>query len=257
MRDTKPYVITFCSGKSGVGKSIIAANLASEIAASGINTLICDANLHFPTLHLLFGVEPLFSWQDIIEHPQNIDKTAYRLQERLRLVAGSTSPSAPLSPSDFRRSLEMIITNIVAECIIFDCYSGAGSEILECCKVSDVVIIVLTDEPSSVIDAYGLIKIIQSHPTSCSIQLLVNNVIDREDAEDTSMKLNRATTHFLSAEYPTLGFIPYDRSVRASIMQQKLLGDVAPQSGATVAIAQIAMLLHYAVEDRSTIVLAT
>jgi flagellar biosynthesis protein FlhG len=257
MRDTKPYVITFCSGKSGVGKSIIAANTANELARNGTTTAICDLNLNSPTLHLFYGIEPLYKWQDCIDNPMLLDKIAYPLKDRLLLVAGSTSPSPALSPSDVRKSLERIISNIAAECIIFDCNSGAESEILECCRASDQVIMVLTDAPSSVIDTYGLLKIIQSYAQDCRISLLINNVIDSEDADDTSMKLNQATTHFLSAEYSTLGFIPYDRAVRSSILQQKLLRDSAPLSEATVAIEAIAKLLREAIETNSVILSVT
>lgn len=244
MVDSKPYIITFCSGKSGVGKSILAANIASKLAENRIHTLLCDAHHSSPTLHRLIGVEPLYFWEDLIDKHFPLHMITHEVAPHLTLLASNSSPTKIVTSDEFKASLNTIITNIDTECIIFDCNSGASSEIIDCCAISDVIFVVLTDEPSSVIDAYGLIKIIQTKVYQNHICLIINNVIDHEDADDTTKKLNMATTHFLSSEFESLGFIPYDRAVRSSIIQQQLLCSYSPDSGAALALHELSSLVH-------------
>ena len=235
-----PYIITFCSGKSGVGKSIIAANIASLLSDRGVEILLCDAHHTSPAVDKLFGIDPVYYWQDIVVNRIDLQRITVQQRPHLKLVAGSPSSELQLSTEQFKSSLQTIISEIKAECIIFDCNSGVSSEIIECCSISTIIFVVLTDEPGAVIDAYGLIKIIRARVPLSQIYLIINNVIDLEDADDTTTKLNRATTHFLDSEYTSMGFIPYDREVRSSIIHQHVLCDYSPMSPAAQALEAMA-----------------
>ncbi|MBK9248699.1 MAG: P-loop NTPase [Ignavibacteria bacterium] len=253
MNKSDHYIISVCSGKNGTGKSIIAANLAYELSRNNRNTVLCDTNFMSPTLHILFGIKPYYGFQDLIVNNHIIDKITCSIGKYLKLIACNTAQSHYTPDKDFVKSLEMIITSIDSDCIIFDCNSGANNEVLECCKISDIILLVMTDEPSSVIDTYGLIKIIRTHYPSLKIYLVINNVIDMEDADDTANKLNQATALFLSSEYDSLGFIPYDRMVKSSIIQQKLLNETTSTSLAAIAINTIALAIDSFIQSNQTV----
>jgi len=98
---------------------------------------------------------------------------------------------------------------------------------------------VITDEPTSLLDAYGLIKILMPYIETEKIMFLVNNVIDIEDANDISRKLNLATENFLKIELEYLGYIPYDRTVRQSILRQELFTSLYPEAEVSKSIDSI------------------
>jgi len=240
MNNTKPYVISFCSGKRSVGKSVVAANISYLLANSGIKILLLDTDIQFPTLHLIYGEEPMMRINDILTGNSTISTAIHPIMQNLSLIAGSTGELSKVNENQFRNCLQGIIAQNECESIIFDCSFGVNDDVIECIKLSDMVIILISDEPSSVIDGYGVIKTIQSIMPYKEIRIIINNVIDKEDADETEQKLNRATAHFLSSEISSLGFVPYDRIVKSSIMRQELLAHFYPNSDSTLELRKIA-----------------
>lgn len=239
MINIKPYVVSFCSGKKSVGKSVVAANIGYMLASLGNKILMCDVDLLSPTLHLIYGEEPLMRINDIYTGNSSISATIHSVSQNLSLIAGNSGDNSEVDDKRFRKCLDEIIAYDDYESIIFDCSFGVNDNVIECIKLSDMIIILISDEPGSVIDGYGLIKTIQKIMPSKDIRIIVNNVIDKEDADETEQKLNRATAHFLSSEISSLGFVPYDRLVKSSIMRQELLTHFHPNSESAIELKKI------------------
>jgi len=227
-----PYITTITSGKGGVGKSIIASNLAYLFANNKVKTLVWDFDLHFPNLHLIFGAEPPIRVNDVFAGRVDINKAVSKLEDNLYILAGlpGTGYSIEYDSDKFLTMFANLITHSDFDLIIFDTSAGISESFLQCCNISDLVQIVVTDEPTSLMDAYGLIKILMQYINTKKMRLLVNNVIDSEDADDISTKLNLATAKFLRLRLDVLGYIPYGREVRQSIINQELLSSVSPDS---------------------------
>ncbi len=241
-----PRFITICSGKGGVGKSILAANLARSLAKENSRVLLWDADMYFPNQHLLNGVEPPVRLKDVYRLNIPVEKAQYKLDESLFLVADSPASGSydsfdPVLISDI---YAQIVTQKQYDTVIIDTPAGNSLEVLQCCSFSDMICIVITDEPTSLLDAYGLIKILINYIDIDKIKLLVNNVIDLEDADDISSKLNLATENFLKMKFEVLGFIPYDRAVRQSILQQEPFSLSNPESEASRAVVSIAKKIN-------------
>lgn len=217
-----PYFINICSGKGGVGKSMIAANLAYSFSMSGIKTLIWDADMQFPNQHLILGVEPPVRLSQV--YAGNVDaKTAiFNIDNNLDIL--SDMPASGLaeyySETPIIDVYKQILHITEYDVVIIDSPAGASTNVLQCCDVADKIGLVVTDEPTSLLDAYGLVKILLKRDYKKKINLIVNNVIDYEDADEISDKMNKATEKFLKMQLHVLGFIPYDRSVRQSIINQ-------------------------------------
>lgn len=235
-----PTVISICSGKGGVGKSVLSANIAYQLSKSGCKVLVWDTNLQFPNQHLLFAVEPPVRLNEVMSSKINVSSAIYQIDKDLFILAGS--------PADYDFSennisiikvFEDIINNLEFDYIILDTPAGYSDDILQASMISDMILTVVTDEPTSLLDAYGLIKILLNKIDSKKINLLVNNVIDIEDADEISYKLNLAMEKFLKLIMNSIGFVPYDRIVRQSILQQELFIKAEPESEVSKSIDKI------------------
>ena len=237
----RPFVITVCSGKGGVGKSFLVANLAHSFARDKGAVLIWDADLNFPNQHLLFGVEPPIRLTDIYSGDMDVTDALSSVQDNLFLLADAPALgerrifNTPVIINTFN---ELIQENDI-DVIVIDTSSGGSYEVMQCCAISDLILVVVTDEPTSLLDAYGLIKLLMPYNDLNKISLLVNNVIDMEDANFVSSRLNLATNKFLSLKLDVLGFVPYDRLVRLSIIRQELFLEKFPNSDVTKALYDI------------------
>ncbi len=237
-----PFVITVCSGKGGVGKSVLSANIANMLSKKGKKVLIWDADMLFPNLHLIIGVEPPVRATDLYAGRVSILQTIWGVKENLDLIADIPISNGRdiFDGSSLLPAYAELIAVSDYDYVIFDTAAGASTEVLNACSISDLTVVTVTDEPTTLLDAYALIKILRENISERKIQLLVNNVIDFEDAEDISSKLNSATKEFLDNKFAIFGYVPYDRNIRQSILRQVLFTDTYESSEVFDAIQNIA-----------------
>ncbi len=236
----EPFVVTIASGKGGVGKSVLASNIALALAnnrgAPDRTTVLWDANVHSPNQNILFGIDPLLRARDFYSGNVRIagiltDALGYthssvqvRLQPTLRLLAAEARPiSAPVSPEALCGVMAEIMTTANADVIVIDTAAGTSDATLQACAFADMVLIVVTDEPASIIESYGLVKMLGQYIAFERMRLVVCDVIDEEDAHDVARKFNLATEKFLRAHIPFIGYVPHDNAVRTSIIDQRPL----------------------------------
>lgn len=240
--ENNTYVITVCSGKGGVGKSIISTNLAYSLSEMDRNVLIFDGNLNYPNQHLICGIEPNFRLYDVIHFQLDYNEAIYKINDNLSIMAErpATGEMDSYSVENLRNLLEKIKLDNKFDYVVIDTLSGAHEELFEFCRISNLILIVINDEPTSLLDAYGLIKIFRKYVNIKKIALLVNNVIDNDDANDISYKLNLATEKFLKLRIEVVGYIPYDRAVRNSVLKQEPFILSVPDSEASKALSRLA-----------------
>lgn len=239
---TKPYIITMCSGKGGTGKSVITANLAHHLAKKGKKCLVWDADSMFPNQHLIFGVEPPYRLSEVYSKKLDLMYVVYKINSNLDLLADQPSAGlvAEYGQTPLLNAFEQFPDNLDYDYIIFDTAAGAGDMVMQSCLLADEILMMLTDEPASLIDAYGLIKILRMNGLDDKIKTIINNVIDEEDAEDMNNKLSAATRHFLAVEYPLLGHVEYHQLVRKSIISQQLISEMETDNIITTQIEKLA-----------------
>lgn len=237
-----PLTITICSGKGGVGKSVICSNLAYSLAMKDFKTIIWDADSYFPNQHILFGIEPTLRLIDVYKDQLPILEAITSIYNNLDLLADSpaTGNYSKSTPTPILDVYKNFLLDSKYDFVFFDTPAGASEQLVQCSKISDYIAIMITDEPTSLIDAYGLIKILLKFVAKEKLLLLVNNVIDIEDADDVSNKLSSATEKFLGFPLNQLGFVPYDRLVRMSIQRQELFKITDPDTEISKSIDKLA-----------------
>lgn len=219
-----PFVISIVSGKGGVGKSVIAANISNILSQNGYKVLIWDGDYHFPNLHLLFGVEPPIRAKDIYNKSTKIQNAIFKVKDNLDLIADF--PSENLNEEFEIEILIEIFKYLLLETdydvIIIDTSAGLSEIMLNLANFSNLVALVINDEPTALLDGYALTKLLLNFIPADKIKVIVNNVIDSEDFQEISDKLKLVTEKFLKINFETIGFIPYSRIVRRSIFNHEL-----------------------------------
>ncbi len=240
----KTKFITVCSGKGGVGKSFVAANLANVISKDA-SVLLWDSNLNFPNLHLIIGVDPIFRLNDYLNGNLKFEEIIFKVNNNFHLIIDS--PLSDRENDDHSKKFVEIYEEIKElnkyDYVIIDTMPGADQVVLQSCIMSDLTLMLVTDEPTSIVDSYGLLKLINPFVDNEKIGILVNNVIDSEDYEEIKSKINKATVRFLDKEYSNFGYITYDREVRISIQNQELITNSNRDSQITENIIDISKKL--------------
>ncbi len=238
---------TITSGKGGVGKSVMALNLALDLSYMGRRVLLVDADENLGKLDVMLGVSPMYRIPDVLSGTVGIDEALANPYSNLFLLAGSSgSANYPeVTPHERASFIEQIshsekhITDI-----IFDTGAGIRDSVIKYTAMAHDVIVVSNPEPVAVIDAYAVMKMTALKNGSVTLNLIMNAHNSPTECDEAAAKLQLAVKHFLSTDIHYLGFVPYDESVAVSIMKQSPLTKIYPASAAALCIQAIARRLH-------------
>ena len=245
IKATQTKLISIVSGKGGVGKSVLSANIAYQLSTINKKVLIVDTDIMCPNQHLIFGCDPILRLDDWVHRRTTALRTIHSVSANLDLISGSTGNNnfELQDKISFLDLYQEILLATDYNYVLFDTAAGISKNLIECCSFSDEIILIITDEPTSILDAYGLLKILRNYCETKKIKLLLNNIIDDEDANIVGNKFNMATEHFLGTKLNILGMIPYSRAVRQSILRQELLSIIFPETEVALSIKKISELI--------------
>ena len=249
--ETKPLrgenIIAVASGKGGVGKTWFSITLAHLFARAGRRTLLFDGDIGLANVDVQLGLTPqydlgsVFSGQrlmkDAITHyaPGNFDILAGR--------SGSTS-MAMLGANRMQPAAEQLVAlSAHYDFVIIDLGAGIEQHVQVMSALASKVIVVLTDEPTSLTDAYAFIKLCVTRPKPPAVQVVVNQAASQREGEQSYATINRATTNFLKFSPPLLGVIRKDNKVKDAIRSQSSLLEKAPHTTAATDAASISIKL--------------
>lgn len=226
-------VITVSSGKGGVGKTTLAVNLAIALAATGGRVTLVDADLGMANADLLCGLTPTRRLEDAVlgsgEGP-DLEDIAVDAPGGFRLVPGTVGVARMASMSDAeRRRLAGALDHLEehADVVVIDTGAGLGPDVLAMARHADRALVVATPEPTSIADAYALIKcVLADRPrdrSMPSIGLIVNQARDHAEARAVHTRISAVAERFIGASIPLIGLVRADPAVPESVRTRKPL----------------------------------
>ncbi len=250
-------VIAIGSGKGGCGKTNIALNLGLILSKNNKKVLICDADLNLANIDILLGIAPKFRFLDFIRGEVGIEDVLIEIRENLKLIPANSGVIN--FPKISAERLIQIIDEILNleekfDFILIDAPAGVSEEVIRLLGCSDDYILVVTPEPTSIMDAYAVIKLVYYQTGKSNVKLIVNNVNDSIDPSDIANRLSLVANKFLGVKINYIGSIPSDDVVPRSVMMQKPFVELFPRSKASIALNKIAigLLSIYEVKEQTS-----
>ena len=207
-----------------VGKSNFTANLAIQLQRTDRKVVIIDADLGLANIEVIFGIVPQFNLTDVIYGRKSIAEIMTPGPLGINFISGGSGIQDLIHLNS--QQLSNFISNLslldeYADIILIDTGAGLTDSVINFSKAADEIILVTTPEPTSVTDAYSLIKVLCKNNLIPNIKLLVNRVEDDEEGKEIFNKLYRVSKKFLNIEINELGYLPYDKNLIKSVKLQE------------------------------------
>lgn len=241
----RPRVRTLAvtSGKGGVGKSTVAANLAVALGSLGARVILFDGDLAQANLDLLLGLSPRWDLGHVLRGEKTLDQIVVEGPHGVRLVPAASGDRDLADLDDFRREglyRELSRLSENADLVIVDTASGASHLTSSFARAASELVIVTTPEPTSYSDAYGLLKVLVAQGLVTTPSVLVNRAPSIEEAEEVAHDLAALSRRFLSMNVNSLGAVPDDPAVGQAVRRRRPVVEAAPKSPAALAFLALA-----------------
>lgn len=233
------------SGKGGVGKSVFALNYALSVVKGGFKVLLIDFDVGMGNIDLLLGQTTRQSIADVFLHNASIATVTEEGPLGLDYIGGGTGLSQVIKFDQYmyeKFRQEFIQVEKKYDYIIFDMGAGTNATYLDMILSMDEVLLITTCEPTSITDAYSLIKLLLLNNQNMYINLIVNRSFGYEHAHHLQERLKDVVKNFIGQEIHSLGSIPEDKYVMKSVLDQAPLLIQYPTSSASVSIQKIASI---------------
>ena len=236
-------VVAVASGKGGVGKTNVAANIAVALAMSNHSVMLLDADLSLANVDVLLGLQPRFNLSHVISGDIDLPSTIIDGPRGLRIVPAA---SGNFAMTDLSSKAHGAIINAFDELtnqpdvLVVDRAAGISDNVARYVQAAQEAIVVLCDEPSSLTDAYALIKVFSRDYGISRFQIVTNQTRNRFDGQQLFTKIARVTDQYLDVVLRHLGNVPYDNYLRRSVQEQRAVVDAYPRSDAGRAFLDIA-----------------
>ncbi|MBT6207634.1 MAG: AAA family ATPase [Francisellaceae bacterium] len=242
------YVVGITGGKGGVGKSNIAVNLGSSLAKLGYKPLIIDADINLGNIELLLGVESKNNIMDLLSGRCDIDDVLIQASPRLDILPTgiARNTTVELKSTD----VLSIISHIERssnnhDVIIVDTSSGVGATVMNMLRLCQDILVVVCNEPTSIMDAYSLIKTMNIKLKRNTFSFLASMVNSEQEAKNTYQSLVRVTDNFLDVNLKYFGHVLRDNFVAKAIKQQEPYVLKYPEAKASKCILNITKKIMY------------
>ena len=241
-------VITVTSGKGGVGKSSISLNLAISMSRMGKRVILLDADFGLANIEVMLGIRPKANLADLMFRGKDLKDIIVDGPEGIRFISGG-SGIQELARMNRDQCIyltkKLVELDELADVIIIDTGAGISDSVLEFVASSNEVLLVATPEPTSITDAYALLKALnrksEFSKSSTTIKMIANRVRNADEGRNVLYEnMKNVVNRFLNISLEFLGSIPQDDLVQKAVMRQTPVTVGAPNSPASKALEAMA-----------------
>jgi flagellar biosynthesis protein FlhG len=242
-------LLAVTSGKGGVGKTFVCANVAAALARRGERVLVLDADLGLANLDVVLNLAPQVTLHDVLEGRRPLDDALVHAPGGFTvLLAGSGLVEYSRLTADLRERLVDVVQALRPrfDRILLDTGAGISDVVLFTISLADDVLLVANPEPTSLTDAYATAKVLAATQQRRHLHLLVNQAAQAGDGARVCAQLQRVIARYVSPSLDRpltldlLGEVPDDPSVRDAVLKRELLLELFPGSPAARALAAAA-----------------
>ena len=236
-------VVAVTSGKGGVGKTNVTANLAVALAHLGRRVMVLDADLGLGNLDVLLGLTPPYSLADVLSGQRRLRDVLVSGPGGITVLpAGSGFQNLTALSDTQMRELQSEMDDLQeqTDVLLIDTGAGIGRNVTSFATMAQDIIVVVAPEPTSLTDAYALMKVLSTQHSERRFRLLVSMTRTPTDGRDVYRKLSLVAERFLHISIDFLGSIPYDPRLVEAVCQQRPLVELYPQSKAAQAFLGLA-----------------
>lgn len=236
-------IIAIASGKGGVGKTNISLNLGLALQELGERVLLLDADLGMANVDILLGLIPRYNLSHVLKGRCKFTEALLEGPGGIDILPGTSGVEELVNISSLEVMRLLDASSQMEEnydIILLDVGAGIHQSVTNFIMASDEVIIVLTPEPTSIMDAYSLIKILANRKFKNNIGLLINQTSSRKEGNEVAARMKKVIKEYLDLDIKILGYIPYDTYVRQSVKEQTPFLIRYPKANAGEAIRDVA-----------------
>ena len=243
---SRAQVVAVTSGKGGVGKSCVAVNLAARLAQMGRRAVLMDADLGTANVDVLCNVFASDSLAHVVAGRRTLGQTMIDAPGGFRLIPGASGLGQMAALSEFERTRlidQMRELEDEADLIIIDTGAGISPNVLGFALSAHRLIVVTTPEPTSITDAYAMIKTVSQRRQDCNLSILVNMVHSEAEGRSVFDRIDTVCRRFLNLTVGYAGYLLYDPRVSLAVHRRRLFVLDAPQCSASRCIERLAHCL--------------
>lgn len=236
-------VIAVTGGKGGVGKTSVSVNLAVSLAELGKKVVLLDADLGLANVDIMLGIKAKNNLHDVLEGRCDLVDILVDGPKGIKVVpaASGTQDMVSLNPMQHAGLVSAFSElRFDVDVLVIDTAAGISETVLSFINAAQETLMVVCNEPTSITDAYALIKILNQTYGQHRFNILANMIRSQQEGRELFGKLMNVTDRFLDVALSFTGAIPYDDYLRKSIKRQSALVEVYPRSKAAIAFKALA-----------------
>lgn len=236
-------VLAVTSGKGGVGKTNVVANLAYGLSKLGMRVMVLDADVGLANMDVLLGLSPEFHLGHVLSGQKRLREIIVNGPGGMRIIPASSGVQELVDLKREQRLSVMAELNALdgdIDILLIDTSAGISSNVTYFNLLADEIIVIASSEPTSITDAYALMKVLFLKYGEKSFRLLVNAIRDEKEAKEVFLNLSTVAERFLNLSIDYWGYIPTDENLRKAVCKQKLLMELYPDSKASLCFGRLA-----------------
>ena len=235
--------IAVCSGKGGVGKTNVSVNLAISLARDGKEVVLMDADLGLGNVDVLLGLATPRNLSHVIDGHCSLEEALVTGPAGVRVLAAASGLRRMTELGDARHAALIRAfgaSTLTPEVLIVDTAAGISGSVVSFTQAANDIVVVVCDEPSSITDAYALMKVLRRDRGRHRFRILANMVDSSSAGLALYQKLLKVSERFLDVSLAYMGAIPYDEHLPRAVRRQRAVVEAYPRSQAAGAFKKMA-----------------